>query len=153
MDGNVPRRRSVAACASRRALVRYVDAPSSRLGMSICRGEEAAFGSPTLFGLLGVPRAAEACRRQIALGLDGDEREALKAVDSKIKSRHTANAVLKQSGLFRGPSDSRPYSGMSGTPAATLEGINPSVSQSSCLREDSGVHHARPAFTQLQWRK
>jgi len=46
-----------------------------------------------------VPRAAETYRRRIALGLDGDERGALKAVDSKIKSRHTANAVPKQSGL------------------------------------------------------
>jgi len=46
-----------------------------------------------------VPRGAEAYRRQIALGLDGDEREALNAVDSTIKSRRTANAVLKQSGL------------------------------------------------------
>jgi len=46
-----------------------------------------------------VPRAAETYRRQIALGLDGDERKALKAVDSKIKSPHTANAVPKQSGL------------------------------------------------------
>src|SRR5258708_40356344 len=104
MDGNVPRRRSVAACASRRALVRYVDAPSSRLGMSICRGEEAAFGSPTLFWLLGGPRPAEACRREIPLGLHGDEREALNAVESKIKTRRAANPTLKQSDRFPGPS-------------------------------------------------
>jgi hypothetical protein len=46
-----------------------------------------------------VPRAAETYRRQIALGLDSDERGALKALDFKIKLRHTANAVPKQSGL------------------------------------------------------
>src|SRR6266853_3453696 len=53
---------------------------------------------------------------------------------------------------FRGPSDSRPYPGTSGTPAPTLEGIDPSVSQSSCIREDR-VHHARPSVTQFQWRE
>src|SRR5882762_5351285 len=49
--------------------------------------------------------------------------------------------VLKQP--FRGPPDIRPHSGISGTPAPRLEGINPSVSKSSCIREDPGLHHAR----------
>jgi hypothetical protein len=69
---------------------------------SVCRsaeGEELASEVPTLFGLLGVLRAAEAYRRQIALGLYGNWREALNAMDSKIKARHTANAVLTQPGL------------------------------------------------------
>src|SRR3984893_17217299 len=42
---------------------------------------------------------------------------------------------------------------MSGTPAPRLEGINPSVSKSPCIREHPGVHDARPAFTPLQWRE
>src|SRR6202047_5424613 len=42
---------------------------------------------------------------------------------------------------------------MSGTPAPTLGGIDPAVSRSSCIREDSGVRHARLSFTQLQWRE
>src|SRR3979411_426645 len=59
--------------------------------------------------------------------------------------------VLKQP--FCGPPDIRPHSGISGTPAPRVEGINPSVSKSSCIREDPGLRHARGAFTQLQWRE
>ncbi len=52
----------------------------------------------SLIGALGIEHALETC---LSNGWDGVLEQVLgyRTVDSKIKSRHTANEVLKQAGL------------------------------------------------------